>query len=287
MISFVEPPFNYTGSKYGLLPQIAPLFDYSKERFVDLFAGGGSVYSNMIGKYEFVLANDIIADLIEVQHLLAGNPDETIAKTKALAVAKDDQEGYHKLRDSYNQTPDPYKLWALMCCCTNNMMRFNKQFKFNQTFGRRTFNDRTEAKARAFSDRIAPLDGSVCLRSGDFEQVKCEAGSMFFMDPPYSNTEAGYNCYWGKDDDLRLFRYCQGLDRMKASFAVSGTVSHGGKKCRLITMLLEAGFYRHDLKKDYNKVSRSGSKETQEVLICNYEPPKPDGDPFFDTMRED
>ncbi len=37
----INTPFNYTGSKYKILNQILPLFDYQKEYFIDLFCGGG------------------------------------------------------------------------------------------------------------------------------------------------------------------------------------------------------------------------------------------------------
>ena len=49
---YVNPPMNYTGSKFKLLEQILPEFDYTKPYFVDLFMGGGSVYTNVVDKYE-------------------------------------------------------------------------------------------------------------------------------------------------------------------------------------------------------------------------------------------
>jgi len=42
MPMLVQPPFNYTGSKYRLLPQLMPMFDYRRPALVDLFTGGGS-----------------------------------------------------------------------------------------------------------------------------------------------------------------------------------------------------------------------------------------------------
>ena len=48
----IETPFNYTGSKFKLLEQILPEFDYNKPYFIDLFMGGGSVYTNVVDKYE-------------------------------------------------------------------------------------------------------------------------------------------------------------------------------------------------------------------------------------------
>ena len=44
---YINPPFNYSGSKLKLLEQILPLFDYNKDYFIDLFCGGVSVYTNV------------------------------------------------------------------------------------------------------------------------------------------------------------------------------------------------------------------------------------------------
>jgi site-specific DNA-adenine methylase len=60
----IQTPLNYTGSKFKLLEQILPQMDYTKSHFIDLFCGGGSVYTNVLDKYDKILANDIISDLI-------------------------------------------------------------------------------------------------------------------------------------------------------------------------------------------------------------------------------
>lgn len=36
---YIDSVMNYTGSKYKLLDQILPNFDYSKRYFIDMFAG--------------------------------------------------------------------------------------------------------------------------------------------------------------------------------------------------------------------------------------------------------
>lgn len=268
----IETPFNYTGSKFKLLEQLIPLFDKTKPVFVDLFAGGGSVYTNIAPFYSSIVVNDIIGDLIGIHQKLIFDTENTVSMVKSLCVAKDDQVGYHLLRDSYNANPNPEKLFALMLCCTNNMMRFNKKFKFNQTFGKRTFNPRTQLKIEAFSQALQPYKDKIQFEAQSFEKIVCSPDTMCYVDPPYTQTEAGYNSYWGKEDDLGLFDYCKQLDSMKASFAVSGIQSHDGRSCRLIDLLLEAGFHKTSIECDYNKVSRKGAKETTEVLITNYVP---------------
>ena len=66
----IETPFNYTGSKFKLLEQLLPVFDYTKPYFVDVFAGGGSVYTNVVDKYQKLIVNDIITDLIGIHQNL-------------------------------------------------------------------------------------------------------------------------------------------------------------------------------------------------------------------------
>lgn len=99
----VNTPFNYTGSKYKILEQIIPLFDFSKDYFIDLFCGGGSVYTNVSRKYQKVLINDIISDLVLTHKNLINDSDNFVRKVKEVMVkSKDDQEYFYELRKSYN-----------------------------------------------------------------------------------------------------------------------------------------------------------------------------------------
>ena len=145
-MNYINTPFNYTGNKFKLLGQILPEFDYTKKYFIDLFCGGGSVYTNIIDKYDGVLINDRISDLIGIHKELINNTDLFVSLVKSLCPSKTDKESFIKLRSDYNSDKTPAKLYALMLCCTNNMMRFNKKFEFNQTFGERSYNENTEKK---------------------------------------------------------------------------------------------------------------------------------------------
>lgn len=270
----INTPFNYTGSKFKLLPQLIPLFDRTKPYFVDLFAGGGSVYTNILPFYQHVWANDIIKDLIGAHK---GLLDDTkfVERVKSLVVGKDDQAGYHRLRDVYNAVPTPEGLFALMLCCTNNMMRFNQSFKFNQTFGKRTFNDSTAAKIEAFVAAIKPHRAKLTFTSLSFEEVIPRNLSKVFVyaDPPYMGTEAGYNAYWADSMEGRLYDYLKNVAKAGGSFALSGI--KGGHKDQvesfIITRLIADGFKVHEIQHDYSKVARNkDEKRGQEVLIVNY-----------------
>ena len=272
-MQLINTPFNYTGGKFKLLEQLLPLFDYSKNNFVDLFTGGGSVYTNVVDKYEKVLANDIISDLIKIhKELISG--DEIINLTRSNAVFKGDKDGYMNFREEYNNDPKPWKLWVLMLSCTNNMLRFNKSFKFNQTYGNRGWNSNTDKKVEEFIQHIRKFKDKLYFTSMDFSEVVPKTPSMIYIDPPYLETEAGYNSYFNKGDGQRLYDYIIKMNELGHSFALSGV--HGehrsGKRSKLIDDLLELNLFKYTyLDIDYNKVKRSDfESKSKEILIFNY-----------------
>jgi len=279
----IETPFNYTGSKFKLLEQLLPVFDYTKPYFVDVFAGGGSVYTNVLDKYQKIIVNDIITDLIGIHNSLIQG-DDIISETKELCPGKKNPLGFAKLRESYNDTPSPAKLWSLMLSSTNNMMRFNQKFKYNQTYGDRGWNPNTDKKVESFTNHIRQYKDNIRFVSKPFDQIEVSSDKiMFYCDPPYGRiknddgsiakkqiSEAGYNAFWKEDDDKRLYDYLKLIDEKGSSFMVSGVLHHDGKTCWMLDKLIQDGYRYQELQFDYNKVSRKGDKSTTEVIITNY-----------------
>lgn len=267
---YIEGVMNYTGSKFKLLEQLLPEFDYTKPYFIDLFTGGGSVYTNVLDKFEKIIANDIISDLIGIHQSLM-NDDSIIEKTKNLCPSKGNTEVFSKLRDNYNQTPTPEGLWALMLSSTNNMMRFNQKFKYNQTYGNRGWNKNIERKVEIFTNHIRKYEDKVRFISKSFIDVEINSDKiMVYADPPYKNTEAGYNSYWKNDDEGKLYSYLKNIDSKGSSFMISGVIKHNGKESELLKRLISDGYKYKELEFNYNKVSRNGRKETKEIIVMNY-----------------
>lgn len=278
----IETPFNFTGSKFKLLPQILPELDYSKRKFIDVFCGGGSIYTNILDKYDQVLVNDIISDLIGIHQGILLN-DEIINSTKIICPEKTDEIAYTNLRDNYNNEPSADKLWALMLSCTSNMMRFNQKFKFNQTFGKRSWNANTEKKVELFKNHIRKYSDKINFSSKSFHELEIQKDTMYYIDPPYGRiknedgsigkkqiSEAGYNAFWKEDDDKKLYQFIHKINEVGSSFMVSGVLYHNGLTCWMLDKLIKDGFCKITLNFDYNKVSRKGDKETIEVIIKNY-----------------
>lgn len=270
----INTPFNYTGSKFKLLSQILPQFDYSKPSFIDLFTGGGSVYANVVDKYQKILCNDVIKDLIDIHKELLFNKVKFVEEVKSLCVSKTDKSGFYLLRDNYNQGKSPAKLFALMLCCTNNMMRFNKSFLFNSTFGERTFNDSTQKKIDSFCAELETHKSKIEFKSESFENIWPDnpRDTFWYLDPPYLASEAGYNSYWSNSLEEKLFNYCVKIHQSGGTFALSGISGQhkDNEEAQLITELMKR-FNTVKISHDYKQVARNKDEvRGQEVLIKNY-----------------
>lgn len=280
----IEGVMNYTGSKFKLLNQILPFFDYNKSNFVDLFAGGGSIFINVLEKYDNVYINDIISDIIDIYQCLSNN-DDIIDKTKLLCLnLKNSQIDYLNLRDEYNRNKSSDRLWALILSCNSNLIRFNKKGKFNQTWGKRSWNSNTDKKVDLFKNKLRLYRSKINFNSFNFNKFPIMKNSFYYLDPPYayiknSNgdmgndqiSEAGYNNFYYKEDDLNLYNYCHEIDKIGSTFMISGVLYHGDKISWILDKLRNDGFKCLELNYNYDKINKSGlDKKTTEVIIMNY-----------------
>jgi DNA adenine methylase Dam len=267
---YVNGYLNYTGSKFKLLNQIIPNLDTTKKYFIDLFTGSFVVAANVANLYEQILANDIIPELIQIHQQLLEN-NTIIEKTKS--ICPNTKEEFLNLRNSFNENKSPEKLWALILSCTNNLMRFNKKFQFNQTYGERKWNQNTDKKVSEFVNNTKQYKNKFILTSKHFNEIQITKPSMIYIDPPYSETEAGYNAYWNKEDDILLYNYCNNINKINSSFMVSGILGEhkNNKRSILIDKLIQDGYNYKLLEHNYEKVARiKNNKNSQEIIITNY-----------------
>lgn len=279
---YVESVMNYTGSKYKLLEQIVPLFDYTKPNFVDLFCGSFVVGANVLDKYDKIVGNDIISELVGIHKGLLES-DDIVRKTKEICPSKDDQEAFLKLREKFNVERKPEQLWALMLCSTNNIMRFNQKMMYNQSFGLRSYNDNTQRKVDEWCPHIRKYKDKIRFISSNFNDVVLSKNAFYYIDPPYAYicdengdmlnkqiSEAGYNAFYKKEDDINLYNYIKKIDEIGTTFCISGTLQHDGKTSWILNKLINDGFKKVIMNFNYNKVSRKGDKETIEVIVKNF-----------------
>jgi len=272
----LKSPLNYAGSKHGLIPQLLKYFP-KKETvncFYDVFAGGLSVSIN--SEYETVISNDIIEPLIYFyQNLKDAKDFETeLDKIKSYSIDKTSQSDFLRVREEFNKTSkDPYLFFALVSSCTNNMMRFNRKLKFNQTFGKRTMNNNTFQKLKDYYEVIQTKDiNFINLHYRKlFDIYKPDKDDFVYLDPPYVSelTEAGYNSYWTKQDEEYLYELLDDFNSKGVRFALSGVSIHKGVKNPYMDRLNK--YQVINLEHSYERVARiKNVGESQEILVINY-----------------
>lgn len=268
-MDFLKSPFNYTGTKFFELEELFQYFPKGCDTIVDLFCGGGSVFIN--AGYKNVIANDIIKPLIYFYIALRDyNIEDILECLDKVTISKDNQEEFLRMRETFNQEGaiDPFKFFSLCSSCTNNMMRFNKKFLFNQTFGKRSINDNTIQKLKDYSERIKSFD-SIKFENKQYYEVEIPENSFVYLDPPYLITEAGYNCYWNKELEEKLYEYVIDLDKRGIKWGMSNMLSHKGVNNPFIDKILS--FNVHKIESFKNKAAKqSKAEESTEVFITNF-----------------
>ena len=156
------------------------------------------------------------------------------------------------------------------------MLRFNKSFKFNQTFGKRTFNSKTQEKVDNFIVHVNPFKNKIKYKSVEFYELlgNNAKNSMYYIDPPYFNTIAGYNSYWSREHEKKLYIYIRQIHEAGGSFCLSGILGNhkGIPQSDVISQLIFDGFTVVNLNFNYNKVAKNKTSNTgQEIIIKNYE----------------
>lgn len=145
------------------------------------------------------------------------------------------------------------------------MMRFNSSGNFNQTWGKRGYNS---DKHKIYRQYHSAVDiSNVSFLNLSFEDVLIPDDSFVYIDPPYSNTRAGYNNQWNAKSDQRLIVYINDLHKRGIKFAISG-VSNGEKNPVYDALIDKYNIsYHGDL---YQGIAKK-TKTNTEYVIYNYD----------------
>jgi site-specific DNA-adenine methylase len=94
-----------------------------------------------------------------------------------------------------------------------------------------------------------------------------DAGTVVYADPPYSNTEAGYNGGWTVDDDVKLARFI--MDHMRYKWIVS-SCAKDGNTTKLVEILRASGaFDERRIDYTYKASKKTKESKTEEILLVS------------------
>lgn len=280
---YIKSPMNYIGGKYKLLPQILPHFPRYIDTFADLFAGGCNVAANVTANR--IICNDINGKIIELfEAFQTTELSEILSRIKnrieEFQLSKENEEGFRKFRDVYNQTKNPIDLYTLTCYSFNYQFRFNNQLEYNNPFGRSRshFSENMERNLISFVTKLQTMNVEFLNR--DFTQISLERftpDDLIYCDPPYFITTGTYNDGnrgfkdWKEDQEYALCDYLDRANERGVKFALSNVLVHKGKVNEILSKWAEK-YKIIDLNYDYSNSSYNTVKGgSREVLIINYE----------------
>jgi len=279
---YIKSPLNYIGGKYKLLPQIIPLFPNDIRTFVDLFCGGCNVSMNI--QADRIICNDINTKIVELYKEFKKMPihkiiDRIEKNIEDYGLSKENEEGFKKFRDYYNETGNPIDLYTLTCYSFNYQFRFNNNLEYNNPFGRNRsqFSDNMRKNLYLFVDRLQSMN--ISFSSKDFSKVSLRnlsEGDFIYCDPPYYITTGTYNDGnrgfkdWREEQERGLYKYLDKADKKGIRFALSNVMEHKGRHNDILESWSEK-YNVIELNFDYSNASYNTSRGgSREVLITNY-----------------
>lgn len=220
-----RPFVRWAGSKRRLIPQILEHIPSERERYIEPFLGGGSLFFEL--KPDRAILSDYCGPLVDTWNAVRSDPNRVFKEATKLEL---NEENYYSQRKARGGTLHERagRFIYLNRGAFNGLYRVNLAGDFNVPWGApRTTNVVDLAHLRAASALVRAATPRV--RRGDFEPVVDSAaeGDFVFLDPPYvtSHNENGFVAYNEKifswSDQERLARAAARAVSRGASVAVT------------------------------------------------------------------
>ena len=285
---WVKSPIPYAGSKFDMLDELSDVIG-TDGTLVDLFTGSGVVGANMADRFDRVLCFDILQDIIAMhENFQKDEPQKIIYNVRGGGLSSRDPEKYKELRDAYNlraigaarNGQDPaelgYRFYGLILSCTNNLARFNLSGRFNQTCGKRELSDTKAEEIRRWCEHLRSVSGKITYTAGTCWEIlgergilaKLAKGSTIYVDPPYSNTQAGYNTTWSKSDDERLAAIIL-YNAPEYRWVVSSCLKDGIYSPFAERLKASGLFQVREIGHTYKASKKTRNQDTRELILWN------------------
>jgi DNA adenine methylase len=272
----ISPVVKWVGGKRQIMSSIVPLLPKNilTYHYIEPFIGGGAVLFHL-QPFKATI-NDFNSELINLYNIIKNKPDELVIDLKK---HKNTSDYFYNIRSldrskDYSKLSDVQKASRVIYLnktCFNGLYRVNSAGEFNAPFGRyKNPNIVNEPTIKAVSNYLRTSKVRIC--NGDFDIVLKEADkkSFVYLDPPYhpisqSSNFTGYvQGGWAEEDQVRLRKACDDLNKRGIKFLLSNSASK--------FIIEQYKNYQVQLIKANRSINSDGTKrgEIDEVLIRNY-----------------
>jgi len=304
MSKLYRSPLFYVGDKYKLINEIKQYFPANISNFIEPFAGGGSVFMNVIAEKYFL--NDIDKNVVSLHTFLIeqsknpklffqnienkvneygfsfscksnGIPQDLKDNYKKTYFAKFNKDGFERLRTDYNQSQerDVLTLYLLLIYGFNRMLRFNSQGNFNLPVGNVDFNSNVVLALNHYFKLVS--EKKIQWFNLDYKDfintLEIAENDFIYFDPPYLITFSEYNKLWNDDIEKEFVEFLTDLHSTGVKFAVSNVISYKDKENNIFKDWAKS-YFTIPIKSNYISYHDNSIKNFQEVLVTNYEQKK-------------
>jgi DNA adenine methylase len=202
----------WIGNKQRFTSEILRQFPANYRTYIEPFVGSGALLGAL--NPAEAMAGDALGPLIELWRLVQTDPKALIDfySTTWSAYLEDAEVTYNRVKDSYNQSPNPYDLLFLSRSCYGGVVRFTREGRISTPIGpHRPIPPAALSKRMyAWHERIRGVE----FIHADFEQTMNGASrdDLVYCDPPYSYTQ---RILYGAQT-FQLERLWKAIDRCKS-----------------------------------------------------------------------
>lgn len=298
---FYRSPMFYVGDKFKLLRELKQYFPSKIDKFVEPFAGGGSVFLNIEANEYFL--NDIDNSVYLLHNFLihqSKNPKSFFKRIKKIILhynlshsyikdvvpselklkwrktyyAKYNKEGFEKLKRNFNNSKkkDLHKLYVLLIFGFNRMLRFNSKWEYNLPVGNVDFNKNVIKALEDFFKIVSSR--KINWDNTDYreyiEKINLQKKDFVYLDPPYLIAFSEYNKFWNEKKEIELTKTLDVLNKKNIPFAVSNVTEYKGKENKIFSKWA-SNYNVHEINSNYISYHNNTIKKFNEVLVTNYE----------------
>lgn len=251
MNSFIS----WIGGKKALRKKIIEQFpgkgDF--ERYIEVFGGAGWVLFSSDKHAEMEVYNDINGDLVNLFRCVKYHPEELQRELNFLLMSREqffdavNQKDMRGLTDIQRAA----RFWTVIKESFGSDLR---------SFGVRAKNIES---AKDYIVTVSKRLRKVVVENGDFEKILKtydKDSALFYLDPPYYETEKYYPDRFMPEDHIRL-KQC--LDKIKGKFILSYN------DCEFIRELY-AEYIIIEVDRTHNLINREKKPRYRELIIKNY-----------------
>jgi DNA adenine methylase len=219
-IQVAKPFVKWAGGKGKLLKHYLEYLPEKIEYYYEPFLGGGGVYFGLQERIKNAVLSDVNQSLTNAYRRIKTDVENLIEELEEYK-RRHSFDFYMETRRKYNEFPTVAAFIYLNKTCFNGLYRVNRAGHFNVPMG--DYQNPIICDADNLRAVSQTLKNAVVLEA-DFETTYSwmTKESFIYLDPPYDNVYTGYTSEgFDAEEQKRLARYCQKLDRIGAKFMMS------------------------------------------------------------------